>query len=590
MTIDTINKLPEKTGVYLFKDTEKKIIYVGKAKNLKKRVSSYFSKNHADAKTNALVNAVKSLDYIVTANEVEALILEANLIKKHKPHFNIDLKDNKTYPFIKVTLYEDFPRVIKTRKFTNDGSKYFGPYTNVNVIYRGLEIIQRLFKIRTCNKKIKAGAKIKPCLNYQIGRCMGVCTGDVSKEEYAKVLDDVMVFLSGKFDKLIKKLDDKMKQASEKLEFEKAVFFRDQLEYVKNINQSQKVYTPDKKDRDVIGFYKQMNKYYFTVLFFREGKLLGKRAFSSKVKENETRALTSFLAQYYEENHVPDEIFLPHEIEDFFLVVSMLNEKNNAKLFYPKKGIKKRMLDMANNNARYEFLKDKKLSEKEAALVDLKNALEIKNLPRRIECFDISNTDGILAVGSMVSFFNGRADKKNYRTFKIKTVQGPDDYGMMRETVSRRYTRVINEGLVKPDLIVIDGGKGQVNAAYDILVTLGLEDIPVIGLAKKKETVIFPGACDSLSLNHTHEGLRLLVKIRDEAHRFGISFHKKLRSKKMRFSILDEINGIGHKKRNLLMKHFKSIKELSVAEIDVIKLSGVDIKSAQAVYDFFHSE
>ncbi len=590
MDINNLSKLPEKSGVYLYKNNEKKIIYIGKAINLKKRVNSYFSKKHADPKTNALVSSIKSLDFIITANEVEALILEANLIKKHKPRFNIDLKDNKSYPFIKVTLYEDFPRVLKTRKFVNDGSKYFGPYTNVNIIYRNLEIIQRLFKVRTCNKKITQNKNIKPCLNYHIGRCSGACTGGITKEEYGKVLENVMIFLSGKLDNLSKRLEKAMKQASEKLEFEKAAFFRDQLNFVNRISENQKVYTADKKDRDVIGFYSQMNKYYFTVLFFREGKLLGKRAYSSEIKEDKEQALTYFIAQYYEDNQVPDEIFLPHEISDFFLVVQMLNKKNGVKLLYPKKGIKKRMLDMADNNAKYEFLKDKKLSEKEGALVELKNAIGVDLLPRRIECFDISNTDGLLAVGSMVSFFNGRPDKKNYRIFKIRSKQGPDDFGMMQEVVSRRYTRVINEGLLKPDLILIDGGQGQVNVAKKILNALELSDIPVIGLAKKRETIVFSDKRPDLNLEHTNEGLRLLIKIRDEAHRFGITFHKKLRSKKMRFSILDEIKGIGPKKKKILMKYYKSIEELANSDIERIIKSGIDKKSAISVYSYFNKE
>jgi excinuclease ABC subunit C len=587
MKVSDIKKLPLKPGVYLFKNTLGKIIYIGKGKELKKRVSSYFTRSHSDVKTEALVSNIASLDYIVTQTEAEALILEANLIKKHKPKFNIDLKDNKTYPFLKVTLYEDFPRVIKTRNYVEDGSRYFGPYTNVSVIYKSLEIIQRLFKIRTCKKVIKENSKDTPCLNYHIGRCSGACNQQISKEEYARVLDDVTVFLSGKLDMLTKSLSEKMLFASRELEFEKAAYYRDQLDFVKKVNEAQKVYTPDKKDRDALGFYEAFDKYYFVMLFFREGKLLGKKSYSASATDEKEKALTEVLLNHYEKSEIPEEILLPHEIEDFMLVSSNLNSKANVKLLYPSKGIKKQIVDMASNNAKYEFLKDKRLSEKEGVLLELGNALGTDKLPRRIEGFDISNTAGMLSVASMVSFFNGRADKKNYRTYKIKTVEGSNDVASIREAVARRYTRLLNEKLTLPDLILIDGGKGQVNAAKEVLEALSLKDIFIIGLAKKEEEIVFAGSKESLVLPKTSATLKLLQAVRDEAHRFCNTFHKKLRSKKMKFSVLDTIDGVGPKKKAVLMKYFKSLEKLSSASIEDIIESGLDKRSAAEVYNFF---
>lgn len=588
MNITEIHKLPEKPGVYIYKDTAGKIIYIGKAKDLRKRVSSYFTRKSPDIKTAALVEHVNSLDYIVTDSETGALILEANLIQKHKPKYNIDLKDNKSYPFIKVTLNEPFPRVIKTRRVTDDGGKYFGPYTRVSSIYQGLEIIQRLFKIRTCTLKITGNKKLKPCLNYHIGRCSGPCTGAVSREDYRKVIDDVMILLSGKFDKLSGILHDRMKEASQKMEYEKAAFFRDQLKFIDEMNERQKVYTPDKKDRDVFGFHEAMNKIYYVILHFREGKLLGKRAYSAVDTDSRGKALADFITAFYTENEIPEEILLPHEIEDFDLVQQIIHAKAPAVLSHPQKGMKNQLVDMASNNAKYEFLKDKKLTEKEGVLVEIQNFLGMEKLPRRIECFDISNTDGTLAVGSMVSFFNGRPDKKNYRIFKIRMVEGPNDVGMIQETVSRRYMRVLNENLPLPDLILIDGGKGQVNAAHQIIQALEITHVTIIGLAKREEEIVFPGTeKDNVLLPRTSEGLKILQNARDEAHRFGITFHKKLRSKKMKFSLLDEIPGVGEKKKKKLMQRFKSIGELGKAGIEEIMESGVDKKCAESVFHFF---
>ncbi len=591
-----LKNIPQNPGVYLMKDLNDEIIYVGKAKNLKKRVASYFSQSAKDPKTQLLIKHITKVDYIVTAGEMEALILECNLIKEKKPKYNINLKDNKSYPFIKVTVNEPFPRVFKTRTFKRDGGRYFGPYPNVGLVYRNLKLIQQLFPIRSCDLELPSKKAVEPCLDYFIKRCDGCCIDKVTPESYREYIDQVILFLSGKYKKLLKYLTDEMKEASKELRFEVAAKFKSQIESVKGIHETQRVYSTEDIDLDVMGLYQGDRVIGLTLLFIREGKLLGKRFFIIKeegiVKNfSPETVMGDALKNYYSDHHeVPGEVILPVEPLEKGLLQEYLGrlKGSKVKITVPKVGRKMDWVQLASQNARFGYLEEQRMTEKELVLTELKKVLKLTAEPRRIEGFDIANTLGQHSVAAMVSFKDGLADKKSYRHFKIKSVEGPNDVGSLKEAVGRRYQKLVNESLALPDLILIDGGKGQVNGAKEVLDALNLS-IPVIGLAKREEEIFYPKNPEPLVLPRNSVALRLLQEVRDEAHRFGNSFHRKLRDKSMIHSQLDEVKGVGKVRRKALLKHFKTIDDIKKASVEELcEAEKVDQPTAEKVYGYFH--
>ncbi|MDH5680119.1 MAG: excinuclease ABC subunit UvrC [Spirochaetota bacterium] len=592
-----IKKLPQNPGVYLMKDESGKIIYVGKAKCIRKRVASYFSKSSKDVKTQFLVKHIRDLDYIVTNSEMEALILECTLIKKHKPKYNVNLKDNKTYPFIKVTVDELYPRVFKTRKFRRDGGRYFGPYPNVRLVYGNLKLIEQLFPLRSCDMVLPSKKKnVDPCLDYHIKRCGGCCIDKISSEEYRDYIDQVILFLSGRYGRLTRELTLKMKEASSELKFELAAKLKSQIEAVKEINETQRVYSTEDQDVDVMGIYRGEGAFALALLLIREGKLLGKKTYVISEKDmvsdyTAESVMSAALKNYYTgDNEIPDELILALEPQDNDLLKDYLSELKGRKLLVtvPKIGMKKEWIDMASQNAKFAYLEGQMMTQKELVLMELKRELNLPSEPRIIEGFDIANTLGQDSVAAMVSFYNGTVDKKNYRQFKIRSVEGSNDVASLKEAVGRRYQKLLNENRVLPDLILIDGGKGQVNGAFDVLKGLEL-DVPVIGLAKREEEIYFPKNSEPLKLPRNSAALRLLQSVRDEAHRFGNLCHRKLRAKGMVKSQLETIEGVGKVKRNALLKHFKTISDIKKATLEELcEVDKLDKSTAQKVFDYFH--
>lgn len=594
-----LKELPRQPGVYLMKDETGMIIYVGKAKSLRSRVRSYFRKNDQTYKTQMLVKYIADFDYIMTDTEVEAYILEANLIKKHQPKFNIRLKDDKSYPYIKITKNVDFPRVFKTRIVKNDGAEYFGPFADVDAIYKTLDVIKDIFQLRSCKKELKANdPEERPCLNYHIDKCLGPCIGAVSKEDYHELIDQVCLFLSGKQAELKKQVEKKMKKAAAVRNFEKAARFRDALEAFKKLSESQKVMTDKNIDQDVVALVQGAeDQACAQLLLIRSGRLLGQEYFilEGTAKEDESETMASFLQQYYEQAAgVPDELLLNTKLEKQDLLAQRLAEIKNKKVSiqYPQKGDKKKMLEMAERNAQQNLKKENIRSKYEkqrtsGAVEKLGEILGIEKAPYHIEGFDISNIQGTDSVASMVVFKDGRPSKQDYRRFKIKTVTGPDDFASMKEVVERRYARLLHEDKKLPDLILIDGGKGQLNAAYEILEFLGIENLPIIGLAKREEEIFRPNTSKPITLPHHTPTLQLLQRVRDEAHRFAVSYHRKLRSRRLTHSMLDEIPGIGESRRTSLLQHFGSLAKIREAKIWQLKeVDGISGKTARKIYDY----
>jgi len=594
-----LKELPRQPGVYMMKDETGMIIYVGKAKSLRSRVRSYFRKNNQTYKTQMLVKYIDDFDYIITDTEVEAYILEANLIKKHQPKFNIRLKDDKSYPYIKVTKNVDFPRVFKTRIVKNDGAEYFGPFADVDAIYKTLGVIKDIFKLRSCKLELDADSpEEKPCLNYHIDKCLGPCIGAVSKEDYHELIDQVMLFLSGRQEELRRKVEEKMQQAAEERNYEKAARFRDALKAFKKLSESQKVMSDKNIDQDVVALVEGENDRACTqLLIVRNGRLIGQEYFILQGTEDESEAeiMGSFLQQYYQQAAgIPDELLLNTELAYQELLEERLADMKGKKvnIHLPQKGDKKKMIEMAERNAAQNLKKEdirSKYEEKRTsgAVEKLGEILELEKAPYHIEGFDISNIQGTDTVASMVVFKNGRPSKKEYRRFKIKTVEGPDDFSSMKEVVERRYARLLREDRELPDLILIDGGKGQLNAAYEVLNLLGIEDIPMIGLAKREEEIFRPGEREAITLPHHTPTLQLLQRVRDEAHRFAVSYHRKLRSRRLTHSMLDEIPGVGPKRRQALLQHFGSLAKIREARIWQLKeVEGVSGKTARKIFDY----
>lgn len=588
--------LPDKPGVYLMHDAEGKVIYVGKAVVLKNRVRSYF-RNLAShtPKVKAMVAKIAEIETIVTSSEVEALILECNLIKKYRPRYNISLKDDKTYPYLKVTMQEDFPRLYMTRRLQRDGAKYYGPYADAGAMHATVKLLRTMFPLRTCRKMNPD----RPCLNYHIKRCLAPCAGYVSKNEYGKMIKSVCMVLDGRTTELERDLKQRMQEAAENYAFEEAARLRDQLQAVERLNESQKAVTTNGGDMDIIGFAQDMTGNCLQIFFVRKGKLIGRdNFFLQDGSEAPQEVLTAFIKQYYNEaTFIPREIVLPQlpEAEEQQLIELWLREKaeRRVELLTPQRGIKRELLQLANDNALKllaERLRKGSLSLKndEQAAEELQQALGLEHSLERMDCFDISHTQGSETVASMVVFRNGSISKKDYRKYKIVSAEGkPDDFKSMQEVVYRRYKDY--EDL--PNLVVIDGGKGQLSSALEVIRGLGLADLPVVGLAKREEEIFLPHQSTSILLDRDSAALHLIQRIRDEAHRFAITFHRKLRGKRNLVSVLDHVEGIGPKRRQALWKTFKTLEAMKAASVEELAaVEGMNGAVAQTLYDFFRLE
>lgn len=588
--------LPDKPGVYLMHDKDGKVIYVGKAVVLKNRVRSYF-RNLAShtPKVRAMVAKIADIETIVTSSEVEALILECNLIKKYRPRYNIMLKDDKSYPYLKVTLNEDFPRLYVTRRQMRDGAKYYGPYADAGAMHATVKLLRSMFPLRTC-RKMNAE---RPCLNYHIKRCLAPCAGFISREEYGNMIKSVCMVLDGRTAELERDLKKRMQEAADNYAFEEAARLRDQLQAVMRLNEQQKAVTGQDSDIDIIGFAKDMTGICIQIFFVRKGKLLGRDNFFLQDEgEAEQEVITAFVKQYYNEaSYIPREIALPllPEAEEQAVIEQWLVEKaqRKAELVRPQRGVKKDLLQLANDNAAKlleERLRKGQLSLKNdvQAAEELQQALGLPDALERMDCFDISHTQGSETVASMVVFRNGSISKKDYRRYKIVSAEGkPDDFKSMQEVVYRRYKDY--EDL--PSLVVIDGGKGQLSSALEVIRGLGLHDLPVIGLAKREEEIFKEGQSESILLDRDSAALHLIQRIRDEAHRFAITYHRKLRGKRNLVSVLDHVEGIGSKRRQELWKAYKTLDEMKAASVEELAaVESMNYAAAQKLYDFFRLE
>ena len=635
-----LNSLPHKPGIYLMKDAQGTILYVGKAISLYNRVRSYFQEStDLSPKNRSMVAKIDDIEFLVVKNEVEALVLESNYIKQYRPKYNVLLRDDKSYPYIKVSLTEDFPRVYRVRSFQRDGNRYFGPYTNSGAVDSTLDLLNKLFAFRTCrydasawapprNGEPPSGWKQKllprPCTQYYIHRCIAPCVAYATREEYDAVIQQVILFLEGKHDEVVKTLQEQMQAAAENLNFEDAARIRDRIKAVERILEKQRIiHTEGQDDQDVIALASSEDETSALVFFFRNGKLIGREFFILQGTRDSSsgEVMSSFLQQFYESSpHVPAEIIVETEPDDKAVVQSWLKEKRGGAVSInaPKRGEKLRLIEMVKQNAqevleqqRIKWLTDSQKTQ--LALEELQEALNLAAPPQRIECYDISNTQGTNSVGAMVVFEAGRPKSSEYRRFKIKTVEGPNDFASHQEMLRRRFRRQTSndresdgpleekegENAIQieqeaplqhewamPDLIIIDGGKGQLSAAMEVLQELHI-DIPTIGLAKENEEIFVPGSPDPIILPRSSQGLYMVQRIRDEAHRFGITYHRKLRSDRTFKSVLDEIPGIGPKRKQALLKHYGSVRAISAASIDdLATLNGMNRDAAEKVKEY----
>ena len=607
---EELKKLPGKPGVYIMHDETDMIIYVGKAISLKNRVRQYFqSSRNKGAKIEQMVTHIRRFEYIVTDSELEALVLECNLIKEHHPKYNTMLMDDKAYPFIKVTADEAYPRIMLARKMIKDKAKYFGPYTSAGAVKDTIELIRKLYHIRSCNRKLpRDTGKERPCLNYHIHQCDAPCQGYISQEAYQKSVQEVLHFLNGNYDIILKRLEKQMQDAAEVLEFEKAAEYRELLFSVQKIAQKQKITDTAGEDRDVIAMATEYADAVVQVFFIRGGRLIGRDHFYLKTAPGETEkeTLTSFIKQFYAGTpYIPSQLMLPQEVEDQELLEEWLSKKKERRvhLIIPKKGQKEKLVELAEKNATMVLQKDKERLKREegrtiGAVKELEKILGLSGISR-MEAFDISNTSGFASVGSMVVYERGKPKKNDYRKFRIKSVQGPDDYASMEEVLTRRFTHGLREQeegkelggfTVFPDLILMDGGRGQVNIAEEVLQKLDIS-IPVCGMVKddhhRTRGLYYKNV--ELPIDIHSEAFRLITRIQDEAHRFAITFHRQLRGKGQVRSILDDIPGVGPARRKELMKHFENIDAIKQASVEELqKLPSMNKKSAEDIYKFFH--
>lgn len=606
---EELKKLPTKPGVYIMHGPKDEIIYVGKAVNLKNRVRQYFqSTNGKTDKIKKMISLIRRFEYIVVDSEMEALVLENNLIKENSPKYNTLLKDDKTYPYIKVTAREDFPRIFLTRRVKRDKSRYFGPYTSAGAVRDTIDLLHRIFKIRTCSRRLPQDiGRERPCLYYHLGQCLGPCNGYVDKAEYRKHVDRAMDFLQGKYDFVKKYLTEKMQLASESMEFEKAIEYRDLINEIEELKASQKVTVTDTEDRDIIGISVLGHDALAQVFFMRDGRMIGREYFhlDAEAEEDISDIVRAFIGQYYSGTpYIPKELWIQTDISDRELLERWLSGQRgmNVKIITPKKGNKEKLVEMAVKNAENQLLKDfeklKRESERtKGASEEIRKLLGLETL-NRIESYDISNTNGFESVGSMVVFVDGRPKNMDYRKFKIRSVKGPDDYASMREVLMRRFQHGIKDAENEvngsfadmPDLILMDGGRGQVNIALDVLNELGL-DVPVAGMVKddrhRTRGLYFNNV--EIGVDIHSEGFKLITRIQDETHRFAIEYHRSLRSKEQVHSILDDIPDIGPARRRALMRHFKDINAIRAAKVDeLMDVEGMSRKAAESVYAFFH--
>lgn len=615
---EELKKLPHCPGVYIMHDANDNIIYVGKAINLHNRVRSYFRKNIGRGpQIDKMVTLIARFEYIVTDSELEALVLENNLIKEHRPKYNTMLKDDKTYPYIKVTVSEDYPRVLFCRQMKKDRSRYFGPYTSAGAVKDTIELINKLFCLRTCNRNLsKEVGGERACLNYHIGQCLAPCQGKITQEEYQEQVKGALAFLNGNYQDTLKELEQKMQRASENLEFEEAIRYRDMYNSVKQIASKQKMEESDGEDKDIIALACDDRDAVVQVFFVRGGKLIGREHFyMAHVSETpKKQILLDFVKQFYAGTpFIPRELILQEEIEDIQVIEQWLTERKGSRVYIriPKIGAKEKLVELAAKNAMLVLSQDKERIRREegrtiGAVKEIASLLGLEEV-NRMEAFDISNISGFANVGSMVVFEKGKPKKSDYRKFKIKTVSGPDDYACMKEVLTRRFTHGMEERKILddkelenefgsftkfPDLLMMDGGRGQVNIALQVLEELRL-NIPVCGMVKddnhNTRGLYFNNK--EIDIDRRSEGFKLITRIQDEAHRFAIEYHRSLRSKAQVKSVLDEIPGVGPTRRKALMKHFTSIEEIKQAEFEtLLEAEGMNRAAAQSVYDFFHNQ
>lgn len=610
---EELKKLPAKPGVYIMHDAKDAIIYVGKAISLKNRVRQYFqSSRNKGAKIEQMVTKIRRFEYIITDSELEALVLECNLIKEHRPKYNTMLKDDKSYPFIKVTVQEEYPRVLFARLMKKDKCKYFGPYTSAGAIKDTIELINKLYKLRTCNRNLPRDiGNERPCLNYHIKQCNAPCQGYVSKEEYRSQVHEAIAFLDGNYDPVIKMLEQRMQDASEKMDFEAAIEQRELLNSVKQIAQKQKITMSDGEDKDIIAMASDDTDAVVQVFFVRSGRLIGRDHFYLRVAPHDTKGmvLDSFIKQFYAGTpFIPKELMIQEEVEDCEVIEQWLSKKRGQRVHIrvPKKGTKEKLVELAARNAELVLSQDKEKIKREegrtiGAMKEIAGLLNLENVVR-VEAFDISNISGFESVGSMIVYEKGKPKRSDYRKFKIRSVKGPDDYASMEEVLTRRYSHGLAELEEAkqekefssfsrfPDLIMMDGGKGQVNVALRVMDHLKL-NIPVCGMVKddnhRTRGLFFNN--EEIPIEKSSEGFRLITRIQDEAHRFAIEYHRSLRSKQQVHSILDDIDGIGPARRKALMRTFKSLEAIRDASMDELaKAPSMNANSAKKVYDFFH--
>lgn len=615
---EELKKLPDQPGVYIMHDSRDAIIYIGKAVSLRKRVHQYFQPSHDEGiKKAQMVKQIARFEYIVTDSELEALVLECNLIKEHRPKYNTMLRDDKTYPYIRVTLGEDFPRVLFSRQQKKDKSRYFGPYTSAGAVKDTIELVNKIYQLRTCNRNLpRDTGKDRPCLNYHIHQCTAPCQGYITKEAYRERVDAVVEFLNGNYAPVLKSLEEKMNTASANLEFEKAIEYRELLNSVRQIAQKQKITHTDGEDKDIIALAADDRDAVVQVFFIRDGKLIGRDHFYVKIGTEDTKAqiLTTFLKQFYSGTpFIPREIMLPQEIEEQEMLADWLGEKRGSKVYIrvPQKGMKEKLVELAQKNAKMVLAQDREKIKREegrtiGALKEIEQLLDMKGL-NRVEAYDISNTSGFESVGSMIVYEKGKPKRSDYRKFKLRTVSGPDDYASMYEVLTRRFThgmREMEEMEEKdlseeygsftrfPDLIMMDGGRGQVNIALRVLEELHL-NIPVCGMVKddnhRTRGLYYHNV--EIPIDRGSEGFKLITRIQDEAHRFAIEYHRSLRSKEQVHSVLDDIPDIGPARRKALMKKYQSLEAIREAtEEDLAQTDSMSPQAARSVYRFFREK
>ncbi len=600
LVLEQLARLPVSPGVYLMKDAGGNIMYVGKAANLRSRVRSYFTTGqNLSPKLERMVSRVANLDFFVTASEQEALILELNLIKRHRPRFNVRLKDDKTFPYLKIDINHDWPRVYVTRRLEENGGRYFGPFASAKSVRQTLKVLKEIFPFRSCSRAI-TGTDSRPCLDYHIKHCLAPCIGATSKEEYAEVISQIVLFLEGKQERVVRELKHEMKRAAESLDFEKAARLRDQIQAVEGVIEGQRIATTVRGEQDTIAFSQDRNQAYVQVFFVRSGKLIGRESFvlEGTRSEETSHIMTSFIKQFYSQApHIPPLLLLQYPVADKNTLEDWLTSKRGSRVTIqvPQRGSRKQLLGIVAENARQglEQLRIRQLAAPQAieeALAEIQKELRLASLPLRLEGYDISNIQGKIAVGSMVVFEKGKPKPAHYRRFRIKTVPAADDYAMIHEVLGRRFKHLSDASdawATQPDLVLIDGGKGQLNAALSAMTQAGAKSIPIASLSKENEEIFIPQQPEPITLSRRSPGLKLLERLRDEAHRFALGYHVKTRSKQSIASVLDSIPGIGPKRKRALLRQFGGVQGIRDASTEELAATqGMNMKLAQKLKEY----